>query len=75
MNIGLDLEVIKTLIEGWATKGKVEIEEAQSNQVEAQTGSAVEFLAKAQGEEDLVEQRLQVSSKKTKMPAWMVEFV
>ena len=75
VNIGLDLEVIKKLIEGWAAKGKVEIEEAQSNQVEAQTGLAVKSLAKAQREEDLVEQRIQVSFRKTKMLAWMVDFV
>ena len=75
VDIGLDSVGIKKLIEGWVAKGKVDIEEAKSNQVEAQIGSATESLAKAQGEEDLAEKRIRVSSRKTKTPAWMIDFV
>ena len=57
------------LITGWAAKGKVEIEEAQ-------TDSTVESFAKAQEEEGLAEQRMiRVSSRKIKTPAWMADFV
>ena len=74
-NIGLDFEGIKKLIEGLAPKGMVDIEETQSNQVEAQINLVVESSAKAQREEDVAEKRIRVSSRNTKMPAWMVDFV
>ena len=72
----IKLTLIKQLITRWAAKGKVEIEEAQGNQVEAQTDSTGESLAKAQEEEGLAEQRMiRVSSRRTKMLALMADFV
>ena len=75
MDIGLDSEGVKKLMEVWADKGMVNQEEAQNSQMEAQNNSAVVSCASDQMEEIVAKRRIRASSRTSKKPTQMDDYV
>ena len=75
MSIGLDSGEIKKLIESWAAKGMEKQVEAQSDQIETQNRSAAKSSANDQIEEVASEKRIRASSRESKKPAWMIDYI
>ena len=83
VNIELDLDKIKGVIEDWAAKNSEEEVEAQSSPREAHDisllGSGVNNQMNdsevAENDSEAAGKKIRASSRKSKAPAWMVDYV
>ena len=76
MDMGLDSERVKQLIEVWAAKGMMNQEEAQSgSQIKAQNNLAAISRASDQMENIMAEKRIRASSRTNKKATWFDDYI